>query len=87
VATRALDKSGIEWNEVFVGKGAAILGAAAAGGLAVAALAQRAAPSGTVDIGERLSLPPIPPQDVMLYTALSDRRSREALRVLTLAFR
>ncbi|HEY5852150.1 MAG TPA: LysR family transcriptional regulator [Lysobacter sp.] len=86
VATRALDKAGIEWNEVFVGKGAAILGAAAAGGLAVAALAQRAAPSGTVDIGQRLSLPPIPAQDVMLYTALSDRRSREALRVLTLAF-
>lgn len=87
VAIRALDKAGVEWNEVFVGKGAAILGAAAAGGLAVAVLAQRAAPSGTVDIGERLSLPPIPPQDVMLYTALSDRRSREALRVLTLAFR
>jgi DNA-binding transcriptional LysR family regulator len=87
VAIRALDKAGIEWNEVFVGKGAAILGAAAAGGLAVAVLAQRAAPSGTVDIGEGLSLPPIPPQDVMLYTALSDRRSREALRVLTLAFR
>lgn len=87
VAIRALDKAGIEWSEVFVGKGAAILGAAAAGGLAVAVLAQRAAPSGTVDIGDSLSLPPIPPQDVMLYTALRDRRSREALRVLTLAFR
>jgi DNA-binding transcriptional LysR family regulator len=87
VAIRALDKAGIEWNEVFVGNGAAILGAAAAGGLAVAVLARRAAPSGTVDIGESLSLPSIPPQDVMLYTALSDRRSREALRVLTLAFR
>ena len=87
VAIRALDKAGIQWSEVFVGKGAAILGAAAAGGLAVALLAQRAAPSGTVDIGESLSLPPIPPQDVMLYTTLSDRRSREALRVLTLAFR
>jgi DNA-binding transcriptional LysR family regulator len=87
VSTRALDKAGIEWNEVFVGNGAAILGAAAAGGLAVAVLARRAAPSGTVEIGESLSLPPIPPQDVMLYTALSDRRSREALRVLTLAFR
>jgi DNA-binding transcriptional LysR family regulator len=87
VAVRALDEAGIEWSEVFVGKGAAILGAAAAGGLAVAPLAQRAAPSGTADIGESLCLPPIPPQDVMLYTALSDRRSREALRVLTLAFR
>ena len=87
VTIRALDKAGIAWNEVFVGKGAAILGAAVAGGFAVALLARRAAPSGTVDVGERLSLPPIPAQDVMLYTTLNDRRSREALRVLTLAFR
>ena len=61
VAIRALDKAGIEWSEVFVGKGAAILGAAAAGGLAVAVLAQRAAPSGTVDIGGSLSLAADPP--------------------------
>lgn len=85
-AVRALDKAGIDWQEVFVGKGAAILGAAAAAGLAVAVLARRAAPSGTVDVEKSLSLPPIPAQDVMLYSALSDRRSREALRVLTLAF-
>lgn len=85
-AIRALDKAGIEWCEVFVGKGAAILGAAAAGGLAVAVLARRAAPSGAVDVGKSLSLPLIPRQDVMLYSALNDRRSREALRVLTLAF-
>ena len=85
-AVRALDRAGVEWCEVFVGKGAAILGAAAAGGLAVAALARRAAPPGTVDVGKRLSLPPIPAQDVMLYSAVNDRRSREALRVLTLAF-
>ncbi|WP_132999766.1 LysR family transcriptional regulator [Luteimonas arsenica] len=87
VAVRALDRAGIEWNEVFVGKGAAILGAAAAGGLAVAVLARRAAPSGTIDIGKSLSLPSIPLQDVMLYTTLRDHRSREALRVLTLSFR
>lgn len=87
LAVRALDRAGIEWCEVFVGKGAAILGAAAAGGVAVAVLAQRAAPSGTLDVGASLSLPQIPRQDVMLYTVLSDRRSREALRVLTLAFR
>lgn len=85
-AVRALDRAGIAWREAFVGKGAALLGAAAAGGLAVAVLAKRAAPSGTVDIGSSLSLPPIPAQDVMLYSALGDRRSREALRTLTLAF-
>jgi hypothetical protein len=71
---------------VFVGKGAAILGAAAVAGLAVAVLAPRAAPPGTVDISAMLSLPPIRAQDVMLYSNLSDRRTRDALRVLTLAF-
>ena len=85
-AVRALDKAGIAWREVFVGKGAAILGAAAASGLAVAVMAQRSAPSGTVDVGAMLSLPSIPDQDVMLYSTLNDRRTREALRVLVLAF-
>ena len=54
-------------------------------GLAVAVLAKRAAPAGTVDVGAAFSLP-IPAQDVMLYSALNDRRSRDALRVLALAF-
>jgi DNA-binding transcriptional LysR family regulator len=85
-AVRALDRAGIEWREVFVGKGAAILGAAAVAGLAVAVLARRAAPHGAVDVSGPLSLPPIRPQDVMLYSNLSDRRTRDALRVLTLAF-
>jgi DNA-binding transcriptional LysR family regulator len=85
-AVRALDRAGIEWREVFVGKGAAILGAAAVAGLAVSVLARRAAPQGTVDVSGHLSLPPIRLQDVMLYSNLSDRRTRDALRVLTLAF-
>lgn len=85
-AVRALDRAGIEWREVFVGKGAAILGAAAVAGLAVAVLAPRAAPPGAVDVGALLSMPPIRPQDVMLYSNLSDRRTRDALRVLALAF-
>ena len=85
-AVRALDRAGIAWDEVFVGKGAAIVGAAATAGLAVAVLAKRAAPPGTVDVCAAFSLPPIPAQDVMLYSALNDRRSRAALRVLALAF-
>jgi DNA-binding transcriptional LysR family regulator len=85
-AIRALDRAGIQWREVFVGKGAAILGAAAAAGLAVAILARRAAPPGAVDVAARLSLPSIKPQDVMLYSNLRDRRTREALRILALAF-
>ncbi len=85
-AVAVLDDAGIAWEEVFVGKGAAIIGAAAAAGLAVAVLARRTAPTGTMDVGQRLSLPAIPTQDVMLYSSLTDRRSREALRVMALAF-
>jgi DNA-binding transcriptional LysR family regulator len=85
-ATRALDDAGIAWEEVFVGKGAAMIGAAAAAGLAIAVLAKRTAPSGTVDISRALSLPSIRSQDVMLYCGLNDRRSREALRIMALAF-
>jgi DNA-binding transcriptional LysR family regulator len=85
-ATRALDDAGIAWEEVFVGKGAAMIGAAAAAGLAVAVLAKRTAPSGTMNVGRILSLPSIPAQDVMLYCGLNDRRSREALRIMALAF-
>ena len=85
-ATAALDKAGIAWTEVFVGKGAATLGAAAAAGMAIAVMASRTAPSGTIDVGDALRLPPIPAQDVMLYSSLNDRRSREALRLMSLAF-
>lgn len=86
-AVRALDQAGIAWTEVFIGKGAAIVGAAAAAGLAVAVLARRTAPSGTADVGPALSLPPLPSQEVVLHTALNDRRSRNAMRTLTTAFK
>lgn len=85
-ATGALDEAGIAWVEVFVGRGAATIGAAAAAGMAIAVLASRTAPAGTVDVGDALSLPPIPAQEVMLYSSLNDRRSRDALRLMSLAF-
>jgi len=85
-ATGALDRAGIAWTEIFVGKGAATIGAAAAAGMAIAIMASRTAPPGTVDVGDALRLPPIPAQDVMLYSSLNDRRSREALRLMSLAF-
>lgn len=85
-ATAALDAAGIAWVEIFVGRGAATIGAAAAAGMAIAVLATRTAPSGTVDVGAALSLPPIPAQEVMLYSSLNDRRSKEALRLMSLAF-
>lgn len=86
-AVRALDQAGIAWTEVFIGKGAAVIGAAAAAGLAIAVMARRTAPSGTVDVGAALSLPALPSQEVVLYSALNDRRSRHALRVLAEAFK
>lgn len=86
-AVDALDQAGIAWTEVFIGKGAAVVGAAAAAGLAVAILARRTAPSGTVDIAPVLSLPALPTLDVVLYSALNDQRSRHALRTLATAFK
>ena len=86
-AVRALDEAGIAWAEVFIGKGAAVVGAAAAAGLALAVIARRTAPGGTVDMGPVLSLPALPVQDVVLYSALNDRRSRHALETLASAFK
>ena len=86
-AVRALDQAGIAWTEVFVGKGAALVGAAAAAGLAIAVLPRRTAPAGTIDIGAALSLPPLPTQEVVLYSALRDQRSLSALRTLAAAFK
>lgn len=85
-AVRALDKAGIAWEEVFVGKGAAIVGAAAAAGFAVAVLGKRVTIPGTLDVTSALDLPAIPMQDVMLYSSLNDARTRATLRTLTLAF-
>lgn len=86
-AVAALDRAGIAWTEAFVGKGAAMVGAAAAAGLAIAVMARRAAPAGTQDLGSQLSLPALPTQEAVLYSALHDRRSRAALRTLADAFR
>jgi DNA-binding transcriptional LysR family regulator len=86
-AVRALDAAGIAWTEAFIGQGAACVGAPAAAGLAIAVLAQRAAPPETVDLGQSLGLPVLPTRDVVLHSALHDRRSRAALRVVCDAFR
>jgi len=84
-AIAALDAARIEWNEVFIGQGAACVGAAAAAGLAVAILAERAAPAGTVDLSQKLKLPALPLRKVALHSALRDRRSREALEIVGVA--
>lgn len=86
MAVEALDAAGIPWTEAFVGGGLATIGAAISAGLAVAALARRVAPADTVDLGPRLGLPPLPSRDVVLYSKLSDVRTRQALRTLGAAF-
>ena len=87
MAVAALDKAGIAYAEVFVGGGIATIGAAVAAGLAVAALARRVAPTGTVDVGPRLGLPALPSRDVMLYATAFDPPARRALRLLAASFK
>lgn len=87
MVVRCLDAAGIPWREVFMGGGVATVGAAAAAGLAVAALARRVAPAGTVDVEARLGLPPLPSRDLVLHAHVTDARSNAALRRLITALR
>jgi len=86
-AVRLLDEAAIPWTEVFIGKGAAVVGAAAAAGLSVALMAHRSAPAGTTDVGAALSLPTLPTSEVVLHTTVTDARGRSALKTLAIAFR
>jgi DNA-binding transcriptional LysR family regulator len=86
MAVGVLDATGIPWTEVFVGGGVATIGAAISAGLAVAALARRVAPAGTIDLGPRLGLPPLPSRKVILHSKLTDARTRRALCTLGAAF-
>lgn len=87
LATRALDAAGIAWSETFVGGGITAIAAAVLAGLAVAPLAHQVAPTGAVEVGRQLGLPPLPATDIILLSTLTDTRSREALRILATAFR
>ncbi len=84
-AVAALNHARIAWSEVFIGQGAACVGAAASAGLALALLAERAAPIGTVDLTRALKLPSLPARKVALYSPLRDRRSRTALDIVAAA--
>jgi DNA-binding transcriptional LysR family regulator len=86
MALSVLATADIPWTEVFVGGGIAAIGAAISAGLAIAALARRVAPPGTVDLGPRLGLPALPSREVILYSKLSDARTRRALGTLGAAF-
>jgi DNA-binding transcriptional LysR family regulator len=84
---RTLDKAGVPWIEAFTGGGIAAVAAAVIAGLAVAPLAARVAPPGTLDIGPALGLPALGGSTVVLYSRVSDARARAALRTLAATFR
>ncbi|CAM8663454.1 LysR Transcriptional regulator [Sphingobium cupriresistens] len=85
VATRLLDGASIPWTDVFVG-GTAAITAAVIAGLAVAAHPCRLATPDMIEVGEALGLPPIPSLSIMLYSSLTDPKTRETLRAITAAF-
>lgn len=87
MAVAALDQVGIAWQEVFIGGGVATIGAAAAAGLAVAALSRRVAPPGTVDMTEALGLPPLPARSVVLHSRAIDPIAKKALRTFASTLR
>ncbi|MFT4511217.1 LysR family transcriptional regulator [Caballeronia sp. 15711] len=87
MALAALAGAQVPWIEVFVGGGTATIGAAVQAGLAVAAMPRRVAPFGTIDVGAKFGLPPLPSRDVVLYSSTTDRHVRSALRTLSNAFR
>jgi DNA-binding transcriptional LysR family regulator len=86
-AIRALDKAKIKWVEAFTGGGVTAVVAAVTCGLAVAPLARRVAPPGTLDVGPALALPPLGRSKVALHSHISDAHARAALRTLAAAFR
>lgn len=87
IAVRALDKAGIAWSEAFVGGGVTAVAAAALAGLAVAPLARRIAPPGTIDVGATHDLPRLGRSKVMLHSKVGDPAKLAALRTLAATFR
>jgi len=87
MAIDALTAGGIAWTEVFVGGGIATTGAAVSAGLAVAALGRRVAPAGTMDVGAKFGLPPLPSRDVVLHSNATDRQTKNSLKTLAATIR
>jgi DNA-binding transcriptional LysR family regulator len=87
MAIDALKDAGIAWTEVFVGGGIATTGAAVSAGLAVAALGRRVAPSGTIDVAAKFGLPQLASRDVVLYSNVTDRQTKNSLKTLAATIR
>lgn len=87
IATRALDAASIPWTEVFLGGTSSMVTAAVSAGLALSAFSCRLAPPGTVEVSARFGLPPLPSTEIVMFSTLTDAKSREALRALAAGFR
>ncbi|MBS7699896.1 MULTISPECIES: LysR substrate-binding domain-containing protein [unclassified Chelatococcus] len=87
IATRALDAASIPWTEVFLGGTSSMVTAAVSAGLAVSAFSCRLAPPGAVEVSQRFGLPPLPSTEIVMFSTLTDAKSREALRALAAGFR
>jgi DNA-binding transcriptional LysR family regulator len=87
MAGQLLDAAGVPWTEIFVGGGVRAVAAAVMAGLGVAALAPRMLPFGAIDVGPKLGLPQLPRLPVLLHSRIKNGRSRDALAVLSAAFK
>ncbi|MEZ2410395.1 LysR family transcriptional regulator [Bosea sp. RCC_152_1] len=87
IATRALDAASIPWTEVFLGGTSSMVTAAVSAGLAISAFSYRLAPPGTIEVSQRFGLPLLPSTEIVMFSTLTDAKSREALRALAAGFR
>ncbi|NTG04845.1 LysR family transcriptional regulator [Agrobacterium rhizogenes] len=87
IATRALDAISMEWTEVFLGGTSSMVTAAVSAGLAISVFSRRLAPPDAIEVSQRFGLPPLPSTEIIMFSTLTDIRSREALRTLAAAFR
>jgi len=87
MAITVLNAADIKWREAFLGTGIFSVGAAVAGGTAVAALPKRIAPRGTVDVTKRFGLPPLPKLDVILHSNVTDHRTLPLIKRLIAGIR
>ncbi|TMP39181.1 LysR family transcriptional regulator [Pseudoalteromonas citrea] len=86
VATQTLDSASIEWHEAFVGNNITAIITAISAGLAVGIFPHRAAPNDLIEVSNSLSLPPIPPSSVLIYTAIFDRQTRDTIKMIVDTF-
>ena len=87
MAVTVLNAADIKWREAFLGTGIFSIGAAVAGGIAVAALPRRIAPVGAVDVAKRFGLPALPKLDVVLHSNVTDHRTQPFLKRLIAGIR